>query len=110
SCRPLVSAGKRGRYRPLRRRAGCGRLTSRSHHSQGSSMKSLSLAVLAGLLLATPAFAADRSIESCDTVSSFDAVPSRVITLNQQATEIMLALGLEAHLVGTAYLDDAIPA
>lgn len=60
-------------------------------------------------LAATPALAADLSIESCETVSSFEAVPSRVITLNQQATEIMLALGLEGHLVGTAYLDDVIP-
>lgn len=60
-------------------------------------------------LAATPALAADLSIESCETVSSFEAVPSRVITLNQQATEIMLALGLEDHLVGTAYLDDVIP-
>lgn len=73
-------------------------------------MKPHSLAALALLVLTAPVMAQDRSIESCDTVSSFDAVPSRVITLNQQATEIMLALGLEAHLVGTAYLDDAIPA
>lgn len=73
-------------------------------------MKPHSLAALALLVLTAPVMAQDRSIESCDTVSSFDAVPSRVITLNQQATEIMLALGLEGHLVGTAYLDDAIPA
>ena len=75
-------------------------------------MKTLPLfAAAAGLLLAaTPTLAQDRQIESCETVSSFAAAPSRVITLNQQATEIMLALGLEGQLVGTAYLDDAIPA
>lgn len=60
-------------------------------------------------LLAMPAFAGDRSIDSCGTVSTFGTIPTRVITLNQQATEIMLALGLEANLIGTAYMDDTIP-
>lgn len=73
-------------------------------------MKPTSLfAVFAVALAATPALAQDRSIESCDTISSFDEIPARVVTLNQQATEIMLALGLEDHLIGTAYLDDVIP-
>lgn len=71
-------------------------------------MKPLPLA-LALVLLAAPAVAQERSIESCETVSTFPAVPERVITLNQQATEIMLALGLEAQMIGTAYLDDEIP-
>ncbi|WP_326553263.1 ABC transporter substrate-binding protein [Micromonospora sp. NBC_01813] len=34
--------------------------------------------------------------------------PSRVVTMNQPATEIMLALGLADRLIGTAYLDDDI--
>ncbi|WIY52286.1 ABC transporter substrate-binding protein [Devosia sp. YIM 151766] len=73
-------------------------------------MKPISLFAIAALALASsPALAETPSIESCETVSGFEAVPSRVITLNQQATEIMLALGLESHLVGTAYIDDAIP-
>lgn len=72
-------------------------------------MKRTSLALAALALATLPSVAQDLTIESCETVSSFSAVPSRVITLNQQATEIMLALGLESHLVGTAYLDDAIP-
>lgn len=61
-------------------------------------------------LIGAGAQAQDVSIESCESVSRLDAVPSRAITLNQQATEVMLALGLEDHLIGTAYLDDAIPA
>ncbi|WP_375600016.1 ABC transporter substrate-binding protein [Devosia sp. Naph2] len=76
-------------------------------------MKPTSLLAVAGVTMAiaaTPVLAQELSVESCETVSSFDGVPSRVVTLNQQATEIMLALGLEDHLVGTAYLDDAIPA
>lgn len=72
-------------------------------------MKRTSLALAALALATLPTVAQDLAIESCETVSTFGAVPSRVITLNQQATEIMLALGLESHLVGTAYLDDAIP-
>jgi len=34
--------------------------------------------------------------------------PTRAITVNQHATEVMLALGLEDSMVGTAYLDDVI--
>ncbi len=37
-----------------------------------------------------------------------DHAPRRAITMNQAATEIMLALGLEDRLIGTAYLDDVI--
>ncbi|MGW9528696.1 ABC transporter substrate-binding protein [Paenibacillus terrae] len=38
----------------------------------------------------------------------FPEAPKRAITLNQHATEVMLALGLESSMVGTAYLDDTI--
>ena len=34
--------------------------------------------------------------------------PSRSITLNQHVTEVMLALELQDHMVGTAYIDDEI--
>ena len=34
--------------------------------------------------------------------------PSRSITLNQHVTEVMLALELQEHMVGTAYIDDEI--
>ncbi|MEK5357829.1 ABC transporter substrate-binding protein [Paenibacillus sp. FSL L8-0709] len=39
---------------------------------------------------------------------TFSEAPKRPITLNQHATEIMLALDLESVMVGTAYLDDEI--
>lgn len=39
---------------------------------------------------------------------TFTQPPKRAVSLNQHATEIMLALGLEKSMVGTAYLDDAI--
>ncbi|WP_240374514.1 ABC transporter substrate-binding protein [Bacillus piscicola] len=34
--------------------------------------------------------------------------PQRAITMNQHVTEVMLALGLQDQMVGTAYLDDSI--
>jgi len=37
-----------------------------------------------------------------------NALPERAVTLNQGATEVMLALGLEDQMAGTAYLDDEI--
>lgn len=47
-------------------------------------------------------------IENMGEKLSFSEVPKKVVTLNQHATEVMLALGLESSLVGTAYLDDSI--
>lgn len=46
---------------------------------------------------------------SCGFTSTVKAKPERVLTLNQGATEVVLALGLEKQLAGTAYLDDAVP-
>lgn len=45
---------------------------------------------------------------SCGHTSTVAAPPERAITLNQGATEVMLALGLEDRLAGTAYLDDEV--
>lgn len=39
---------------------------------------------------------------------TFTEPPKRAVTLNQHVTEIMLALGLQNSMVGTAYLDDKI--
>ncbi|QMS86508.1 ABC transporter substrate-binding protein (plasmid) [Nostoc edaphicum CCNP1411] len=48
------------------------------------------------------------TIETCGITITYKQPPKRVITLNQPATEIMLALGLSAQMIGTAYLDDRI--
>ncbi|MFJ4337283.1 ABC transporter substrate-binding protein [Streptomyces sp. NPDC088915] len=48
------------------------------------------------------------TVTNCGVRSTFQAPPKRVVTMNQHVTEIMLALGLEKSLVGTAYLDDAV--
>lgn len=48
------------------------------------------------------------TITNCDVTSLIEGPPQRAVTLNQGTTEIMLALGLTDHMVGTAYLDDEI--
>jgi iron complex transport system substrate-binding protein len=60
------------------------------------------------------AFSADAptrlpvSIENCGTVTTYAGAPQRAFTMNQAATEIMLALGLHQRMAGTAFLDDAV--
>ncbi|HWJ98412.1 MAG TPA: ABC transporter substrate-binding protein [Acidimicrobiales bacterium] len=48
------------------------------------------------------------TIENCGETVTLDAPPTKAITMNQGATETMLALGLEDQMIGTAYLDDAV--
>lgn len=63
----------------------------------------------ASISLFSGAAMAEVSIESCEASFSYDQPPTRAISVFQQTTEIMLALGLEDHLIATAYLEDAIP-
>lgn len=46
---------------------------------------------------------------SCGRTSTISAPPEHAVTMNQGATEVMLALELEDSMAGTAYLDDAVP-
>jgi iron complex transport system substrate-binding protein len=48
------------------------------------------------------------TIENCGVTQTYAKAPARAVTMNQHATEVMLALGLQERMVGTAYLDDAI--
>jgi iron complex transport system substrate-binding protein len=61
---------------------------------------------------AAPATAAVNTfpvtIENCGISQTYTKAPERAVTMNQHVTEVMLALGLEQQMVGTAYLDDAI--
>ncbi|MFJ7954038.1 ABC transporter substrate-binding protein [Lysinibacillus sp. NPDC096418] len=54
------------------------------------------------------AAATEVTIENNDTTQIYTEAPKKAISLNQHVTEIMLALGLEDSMVGTAYLDDKI--
>ncbi|MBM7587622.1 iron complex transport system substrate-binding protein [Bacillus pakistanensis] len=47
-------------------------------------------------------------IENEGFVIEYEEAPKRAISLNQHVTEIMLALGLEDSMVGTAFLDNEI--
>ncbi|MDX3849121.1 ABC transporter substrate-binding protein [Streptomyces sp. AK02-01A] len=48
------------------------------------------------------------TVTNCGVKTTYQAPPKRVVTMNQHVTEIMLALGLQKSLAGTAYLDDRI--
>ncbi len=47
-------------------------------------------------------------VTSCGHTTTVEKAPEAAITMNQGATEVALALGLEDRLAGTAYLDDAV--
>lgn len=72
------------------------------------------LAACAGAPQATtpsPSAAANYpvTLTNCGTEITVTAQPKAGLTMNQGATEVVLALGLQDQLTGTAYLDDAIP-
>ncbi|MFJ2646336.1 ABC transporter substrate-binding protein [Streptomyces sp. NPDC087420] len=48
------------------------------------------------------------TVTNCGVTTTYQAPPKQVVTMNQHATEVMLALGLQKSLAGTAYLDDKI--
>lgn len=72
------------------------------------NLKTIITSTLVATFLAAPAFAHEIQYESCGVPIDIKEVPSRAITLNQQATEVMLALGLEDRMGATAYLEDEI--
>ncbi|MFD0414921.1 ABC transporter substrate-binding protein [Streptomyces sp. NPDC127108] len=48
------------------------------------------------------------TVTNCGTKTTYDAPPKRAVTMNQHVTEILLELGLEDRIAGTAYLDDKV--
>ncbi|MFD5024539.1 ABC transporter substrate-binding protein [Streptomyces sp. NPDC058373] len=48
------------------------------------------------------------TVTNCGVKTTFEKAPERAVTMNQHVTEVMLALGLEDRMVGTAFLDDKI--
>ena len=52
--------------------------------------------------------AATTTIDNCGHEVSVDAPPERVVSLNQGTTEILLSLGLEDRVIGTATWTDPI--
>ncbi|GHG02718.1 MULTISPECIES: ABC transporter substrate-binding protein [Streptomyces] len=62
----------------------------------------------AGPTAAKPAPGFPYTVVNCGVTTTLQAPPRRAVTMNQHVTEVMLALGLEKSLAGTAYLDDAV--
>ncbi len=48
------------------------------------------------------------TIENCGLTLTYEQPPQRAVAMAQHATEVMLTLGLQGHMVGTAYLEDPI--
>ncbi|WAX76706.1 ABC transporter substrate-binding protein [Streptomyces sp. KMM 9044] len=48
------------------------------------------------------------TIDNCGVRTTYGTPPSRVVTIHQHPAELMLALGLEDHMVGTAFPDSAV--
>lgn len=57
---------------------------------------------------AAPAYT-PATIENCGFSITYDKPPQRAISLSQQSTELMLALGLQDSMVGTSFLRDSVP-
>ncbi|MDK1476625.1 ABC transporter substrate-binding protein [Streptomyces sp. 549] len=49
-----------------------------------------------------------RALENCGRTVTLDAAPKRAVSLNQGTTEIMLSLGLQDRMVGTATWTDPV--
>ncbi|MUN42525.1 ABC transporter substrate-binding protein [Actinomadura litoris] len=48
------------------------------------------------------------TVANCGVTTTYERPPRRAVSLNQHATEVMLALGLERSMVGTGFLDDRV--
>ncbi|MBE1535585.1 ABC transporter substrate-binding protein [Actinomadura algeriensis] len=48
------------------------------------------------------------TVDNCGVTTTYERPPRRAVSLNQHATEVMLALGLQKSMVGTGYLDDEV--
>ena len=83
-------------------------------------MKRLALLIPVALVLAgcaSPAPAAVTpsassgpiSLDNCGFEMTVDAAPERVVTIKSTSTELMLALGLEDRIIGTAFQDGPVP-
>ncbi|KFC71276.1 ABC transporter (Iron.B12.siderophore.hemin), periplasmic substrate-binding component [Devosia sp. LC5] len=73
----------------------------------GQARNYLASSILLSLALSAPAFAAPTSypltLENCGVEVTFDKAPERAVALGQNSAEIMLMLGLEDRMVGTAF-------
>ncbi|MCC5035963.1 ABC transporter substrate-binding protein [Streptomyces sp. WAC 00631] len=57
---------------------------------------------------ASPAAGFPVTVDNCGVKTTYDKPPSRVVTIHQHPAELMLALGLQDRMVGTAFPDSAV--
>ncbi|WP_435126864.1 ABC transporter substrate-binding protein [Actinacidiphila sp. bgisy144] len=103
----LIRPGARARTRPLRLPAaaaallatGCLAACTGAPAASGPASSATARSSIAPV-----------SVRSCGVATTVAAPPKRLVTLNEGATEVALALGLQSRMAGTAYLDDTIPA
>lgn len=59
----------------------------------------------------TPAVGASYpvTVDNCGTNVTVTAAPERIVSIKSSATELLLALGLGDHIVGSAFLDGPLP-
>ena len=50
------------------------------------------------------------TVDNCGTEVTFEKAPEKVLTIKSTTTEMLLALGLEDHILGRAFPDGQIPA
>ncbi|MFC9975720.1 ABC transporter substrate-binding protein [Spirillospora sp. NPDC127200] len=62
----------------------------------------------AGSGAGAPARGFPVTMDNCGVKTTYQRPPRRAVSLNQHATEVMLALGLQDSMVATGYLDDEI--
>ena len=49
------------------------------------------------------------TLDNCGTTVTVDAPPTKVVTIKSTATEMLLALGLQDAMIGTAFADGPVP-
>lgn len=49
------------------------------------------------------------TLDNCGTAVTVDAPPTKVVTIKSTATEMLLALGLQDAMIGTAFADGPVP-
>lgn len=80
----------------------------RRRHGRALSLFAVATLAVVGLVTPSAASAAGVTIDNCGVKVHVDRPLTRAVSLNQGATELMLTLGLQNRMIGTAYLDDQV--
>jgi iron complex transport system substrate-binding protein len=97
--------------RSARSRAASVRSCSRAASVLAASALLAALAGCAATPIAVPPEQSDSAVtvDNCGVRVEFAAAPERVVTIKSTSTEMLLALGLEDRIVGTAFQDGPVP-